>query len=198
MKIYTYPKSRSLRALWTLEEIGAPYEAIKVDLFGVGQDPESPHPRAKVPFLTDGNISIAETAAICVYLCEKYGRTTLYPSDPQEKSSVNAWLSYALTDLESPVWSLLKQLVFTPENQRSAELVNHFRSEASKAVSLVRLNQEHGWVAGSRFTLADIFISHNLLWAKLCGITLHAELESYLDRALTRPAFLRAQQRNNQ
>ena len=32
MKIYTYPKSRSLRVLWALEEMGAEYEPIRVDL----------------------------------------------------------------------------------------------------------------------------------------------------------------------
>lgn len=50
MKIYTYPKSRSLRVLWVLEEIGVTYEAIKVDLFNRGSNVKSPHPLGKVPF----------------------------------------------------------------------------------------------------------------------------------------------------
>ncbi|MGB9098282.1 glutathione S-transferase family protein [Erwinia sp.] len=197
MKVYTYPKSRSLRVLWALEEIGATYEPISVDILSQDPSKKSPHPYGKVPFFTDGNVSISETLAICIYLCEQHPGTPLYSADPQEKSLVNSWLSFALTDLEAPVWGLLKQLVFTPENQRSPDLMHYLKREATNVVSQISLHTDHTWIAGDNFTLADIFMSHTLLWAKLCGIEMDKKIEGYLSRAMSRPSFLAAQEKNN-
>ncbi|WP_244175705.1 glutathione binding-like protein [Xenorhabdus vietnamensis] len=63
-------------------------------------------------------------------------------------------------------------------------MVNYFRSEASKAVSQVNLTENYKWIAGENFTLADIFMSHILLWAKLCGIPMDKNIEHYIDRAM--------------
>ncbi|BED96066.1 glutathione S-transferase family protein [Escherichia fergusonii] len=197
MKIYTYPKSRSLRVLWVLEEIGVTYEAIKVDLFNRGSNVKSPHPLGKVPFLIDEEVSISETLAICIYLCEKHQNFTLYPANLGEKASVNSWLSFSLTDLEAPVWGLLKHIIFTPENQRSTTLMNYFREEADKVISQIHFNSAHTWIAGNYFTLADIFLSHTLQWAKVCGLDINAETNSYIVRTMSRPAFVKAQERNN-
>lgn len=198
MKIYTYPKSRSLRALWAMEELGASYESISVDLLSPVPRVKSPHPSGKVPFLNDGNVSVCETLAICIYLCDQYPGTSLYPAKPEEKASVNSWISFALTDLEAPVWSLLKQQFFTPKNQRSPDLISYFKHEADNVVSRIRLSSVHTWIAGDSFTLADIFMSHTLFWGKLCGVEMDKVIESYITRAMSRPAFLRAQERNNQ
>ncbi|EOC0554310.1 glutathione S-transferase family protein [Cronobacter sakazakii] len=198
MIVYTYPKSRSLRVLWTLEELGMPYESIKADILCDAPEVPSPHPRGKVPFLTDGDVSICETLAICTWLCEKQPATALFPADPVRRATINSWISFALTDLESPVWNLLKQMIFVPEAQRSAALTHYFKTEAAKAVAMVDLADNAPWIAGDDFTLADIFMSHTLFWAKLGGITLGETLENYVNRAFSRPAFTQAQKRNNQ
>jgi len=106
-------------------------------------------------------------------------------------------LSFSLTDLEAPVWSLLKQIVFIPENQRSTDLMNSLKDEATKVISRIRFNPSHTWIAGDNFTLADIFLSHSLLWAKLCGLEIDKETDSYIARAMSRPAFVKAQEMNN-
>lgn len=158
---------------------------------------KSPHPDGKVPFLEDGHCAISETLAICIYLCEKNADNALYPTDPVEKAVVNSWLSFTLTDLESPVWNLLKQVLFTPDNQRSANLINYFKQDATQVISRIKFNSADAWIAGNHFTLADIFMAHTLLWAKAGGIELNDELDNYILRAINRPAFLTAQERNN-
>lgn len=197
MKIYTYPKSRSLRVLWALEEMGVNYESIRVDLLNPTSEVRSPHPLGKVPFLTDGDVSISETLAICIYLCEQHKNISIYPATAEEKSSVNSWLSFTLSDLEAPVWSLLKHIVFTPENQRSPDLMNYLSKEADTVISQIRFKPNQTWIAINNFTLADIFLSHTLLWAKLCGLEITEEIDSYILRSTSRPAFLKAQEVNN-
>ncbi|EOD4282756.1 glutathione S-transferase N-terminal domain-containing protein [Klebsiella oxytoca] len=56
MQIYTYPKSRSLRVLWVLEELRISYETIKVDLLEPNPAIKSPHPKGKVPYQIDDNV----------------------------------------------------------------------------------------------------------------------------------------------
>lgn len=197
MKIYTFPKSRSLRVLWTLEELGVSYETIKVDLLENNPSVISPHSQGKVPFMVDGDISIEETLAICLYLCEKYPAGNFYPSGLKEKSSINAWLSFALTDLESPIWHLLKQLLFIPEEKRDLELVNYFRNESEKVIDQIKFDQNSEWITGNHFTLADIFMSHTLLWAKFCGINISPDINDYINRATHRASYLKAEEKNN-
>ncbi len=197
MKVYRFPRSRSLKVLWTLEELGASYDSVKVDLLSANRAVESPHPFGKVPYLIDGDISISETLAICIFLCEKYGGDTLYPSDPAEKSRVNSWISFAITDLESSVWGLLKQLLFTTEEIRREDVVNYFREEVYKVVSQLEIDDRTRWIASENFSLADIFMSQTLQWAKFCGIELNEQIDAYLKRTTDRVSYLRAEQLND-
>lgn len=198
MKIYTFPKSRSLRVLWTLEELGVTYETIKVDLFCQEPEIKSPHSRGKVPFMIDGDIAIEETLAICHYVCKKYPKETFYPSDLKQQSRINSYVSFSLTDLESPIWNLLKQYVFISEGKRSLELVNYFKNESINAMKLFSFDEGKEWVTGDNFTLADIYLTHTLLWARLCGIHVSPAINDYIDRATRRTSYINASERNNQ
>ena len=74
--LYSFPNSRSLRAAWTLEELGLEYQCHHVALDkGEGQSTEhlARHPDGKVPVLEDGELMLFESAPICRYLAEQYG-----------------------------------------------------------------------------------------------------------------------------
>ncbi|HJY39908.1 MAG TPA: glutathione S-transferase N-terminal domain-containing protein, partial [Steroidobacteraceae bacterium] len=63
--------TRSIRARWTLQELGVDFEAISVNLFaGEAQRPEflQLNPAAKIPVLVDGDFVLTESAAIVLYL----------------------------------------------------------------------------------------------------------------------------------
>ncbi|WP_348771586.1 glutathione S-transferase family protein, partial [Providencia rettgeri] len=197
MKIYTFPRSRSLRVLWTLEELGVDYETVRVDMFSDKPKVKSPHSRGKVPLMVDGDVSIEETFAICHYLCNKHPKETFYPSDIKEQSVIYSYISFALTDLESPIWNLLKQLVFIPEEKRSLSLVDYFKIESENVTRQFKLDKDNEWVAGDNFTLADIFLSHTLLWARLCHVNLSPTINDYIDRAISRRSYIQAQEKNN-
>lgn len=197
MKVYTFPKSRSLRVLWTLEELKLDYETCPVDLFSPQPAVSSPHPLRKVPVLEDKGQLIFETAAICQYLCEKQDAGTFYPRQPLAKAKVNEWLSFCLTDLESPVWALLKHKFLLPETLRSPAVVETAFADSGKALAAVRLEPQQTWIAGEHFTLADIFLSHTLMWAQLGGLSLSETLKNYVARCQQRSAYATASERNN-
>lgn len=197
MNVYTFPKSRSLRVLWTLEELKLDYTTSPVALFSTEPAASSPHPLHKVPVLEDEGSLIFETAAICQYLGEKKGDGKLYPTDALQKAKVNEWLSFSLTDLESPVWYLLKHKFLLPEALRSPAVIETTFRDASKALDAIRFSAEQEWIAGEHFTLADIFFSHTLMWAQLCALPVNDKLTRYVARCQRREAFSKALERNN-
>jgi len=82
IKLYWSPRSRSFSALWLMEETGQPYEQVLTDIStGAQKTPEflAINPMAKVPALKDGEATLAEAAAICAYVAERYPDARLAP-----------------------------------------------------------------------------------------------------------------------
>jgi glutathione S-transferase len=82
MQLYWSPRSRSFTALWLMEETGQPYERVLTDIStGAQRDPEylAINPMGKVPALRDGEATLAEAAAICAYVAERYPEAKLAP-----------------------------------------------------------------------------------------------------------------------
>ena len=89
LKLYWAPRTRSFTTLWLMEESGLPYERVLVDIStGAQKAPDylAINPMGKVPALTDGDVAIAESAAICAYVAERCpdARLAPPPGDPGE------------------------------------------------------------------------------------------------------------------
>ena len=73
--LYGYPNTRSTRAAWALEEVGAVYDHVKIDVSkGEGRSPAflRINPGGKVPALADGDLLLTESAAIVTYVGDLY------------------------------------------------------------------------------------------------------------------------------
>ena len=83
MKLYWSPKSRSFSALWLMEETGQPYERVLTDISKGAQktaEYRAINPMGKVPAIQDGDTTLAESAAICAYVAERYPQANLAPA----------------------------------------------------------------------------------------------------------------------
>ena len=99
MRLYWSPRTRSLRALWMLEETGVAYERVLVDIGKGGQDDPAfrrINPMGKVPAFEDGTAQLAESAAICAYIAERVPEAGLAPAvgDPLRGRYFH-WLFFA-------------------------------------------------------------------------------------------------------
>jgi glutathione S-transferase len=82
MKLYFNPQSRAVIARWMLDECGVDYQIVLVDLLkGEHKTPEflGINPAGKLPALVDGDARIFESAAICLYLGDKFPEANLAP-----------------------------------------------------------------------------------------------------------------------
>nr|WP_298414032.1 glutathione S-transferase family protein [uncultured Halomonas sp.] len=200
--LYSYPNSRSLRAAWTLEELGLDYACQYVDLVsGEGQGAEylAHHPDGKVPALKDGEMTLFESAAICRYLAERYGQDSLMPRDLVKRAKLDQWLFFIASELEQPLWTQAKHKFALPQERRVPAVIPTAAWEFQRALAaLQREFDGQGWLVGDEFTIGDIMLGHTLSWAKGAKQTLPAALQAYLQRCNARPARESAQQREQQ
>jgi glutathione S-transferase len=190
MKLYEFAFTRSIRVRWTLQELGVDFEAISVNLFvGEASRPEflKLNPAAKLPVLIDGDLVLTESAAIVLYLAEKYRR--FLPTDVRGRAEVNRWLLFTVTELEQPLWRIAKNRNLYPEEQRLAADIplasQDFRRMAEVAEKHM---QGRRFVVGDDVTVADFVLAYTLDWANEVKLLDRSpQLVAYMERMYARP-----------
>ena len=105
MRLFWCPKTRAARAVWMLEELGQPYERVLVDIRddSAARDPgfAAASPMGKVPALQDGDVRLAESAAICLYTADRYAAGRLAPAvDHADRGRFLYWTFYTPAVIE--------------------------------------------------------------------------------------------------
>ena len=99
LTVYHLNESRSVRILWLLEEIGAPYQIVRFERDGTRRAPAelaAVHPLGKAPVIRDGDLVLAESGAIVEYLVERHGGGRLAPRpDTAACGRYLQWLHFA-------------------------------------------------------------------------------------------------------
>jgi len=202
MKLYGYRNGRTLRAAWALEEVGAAYEYIEVDLKrGEGRKPWflAINPAGKVPVLIDGDRVITESAAICLHLAEKFPESRLLPPvGSPERTECFKWISFILTELETPLWTIAKHRFALPNERRVPAVIDTATWEFGIPVRILEAGlNRRAFLVGDSLTVADILAGHTLSWAKSTRFELSSGLERYLAPILARDATRRARERTS-
>ena len=191
MKLYGFAPTRSLRALWGLKELGLEFEFIPVNLqAGENRRPEflALNPAGKVPVLVDGDLVLTESAAIVLYLAEKYPEKMLMPTRLEQRAQVYRWVMFAMTELEQPLWRMAKHTFLYPEHKRLPLDIDLAREDfTAMAAVLERHMQGRRYIVGDHVTVADCVTAYLMDWANehhlLDGLP---NLKAYLQRMYQR------------
>ncbi|HHN8581109.1 glutathione S-transferase family protein [Providencia rettgeri] len=191
MKIYTYPKSRSIRVTWTAELLELEYKCIFFDVMNKNEN--NPSITMKVPALVDGDLVLFESSAICTYLSEKYGSNLLSPININEKAVVNQWLAFIISELESPLWTILKHSIFLPESKKVVDIIPIAKEDYLSSIEVLScaLN-ENVYIANNKFSIADIFLFQTTQWALNLGFKIPQNVITHHDNLKSSPAYLKA------
>lgn len=198
MKLYYAAKTRATRPRWMLEEIGAPYEIVRLSLSkGEHKTPEylKIHPHGAVPALVDGDVTIFESAAIIAYLADKYPEKHLAPpAGSPARGPYYQWLIYSMATEEPPVFKFFLNTILLPEDKRSPALVQEARDQwAAVGKVLDDAVASTPYILGDHFSAADIMISSISNWAGALKLNdPFPALKAYGARCAGRPAFQRA------
>jgi glutathione S-transferase len=193
IKLYEFGPTRSIRARWTLQELGVDFEPIRVNLIaGEHQRPEflKINPAGKIPVLVDGDLVLTESVAIVLYLAEKYSDRGLLPTDLGQRAQVNRWLLFAATELEQPLWRISRHTALYPEEQRlPGDVMIASREFKEMAAVLEKHIKGKEFVVGDRATVADFVLAYTLDWGnedKLLGEC--PQLLAYMKRIYAHPS----------
>lgn len=191
------PGSRLTRVTWMLEELGQPYQIVLAKQHT--EEMRRYNPSGKMPALVDGDIVVTDSAAICAYLADAHPDKRMGPETPAERAHLNAWLFFAQSELEAPLWNKLKHRLMLPEGERvdvgpwtSAEFAREIRALEARLGA-------HQYAMGDRFTAADVILGHCGQWARGAKFEIDSAIvNAYFDRVLSRPALARARAREQQ
>ena len=192
MRLYEFGPTRALRARWTLQELDVEFEAVSVNMLaGEHLSPEflRLNPAAKLPVLVDGDQVLTESAAIVLYLAEKYPEGRLLPTSITERAQAYRWLLFTVTELEQPLWRIAKNKNLYPQEQRLAADIplasEDFRRMADVAEKHM---QGRTFVAGDDVTVADFVLAYTLDWANEVKLLDRSpQLVAYMERMYARP-----------
>lgn len=187
---YTHPQSRGRIVRWALEEVGAPYEVRVVD-YGTtmkGEDYLGINPMGKVPAIVHGGKVVTECAAICAYLAEAFPEANLAPT-AEERADYYRWLFFAAGPVEQAVTNNYAKFSPSEEQGRMFGYGSYDRAVdvLEQAVSA------HPYIAGDRFTAADIYVGSAVGWGTMFGtLPKRAAFLDYFGRLSSREAYQRA------
>lgn len=198
MKLYFVPQTRSTRPRWVLEELGVPYELVRLDPSkGDNKRPEylAVHPLGHVPALDDGGLHMVESAAICQYLADKYPERQLAPAvGTPERGAYYQWMMFTMTTVEPPLVSIAEHRRFLPEAERIPEVAERAERRFAEVAGVVQSHLAgREYVVGTHFTAADVVLASALAWGGSMGLLGGFDgLQAYVKRMTARPAAQKA------
>ena len=196
--LYHCANARSFRALWALEEVGQPYE-LKLLPFPPrfhAREYLEINPLGTIPYLIDGETRMTESAAICQYLADRYAGAPLAVAreEPAYGAYLNA-LHMGEATLTFPQTLVLRYGTLEPPEKRLPQVAADYKRWTlvrMKALGAMLAGAEY--VAGDRFTVADISVAYATMLARILGMKddVPPFLSDHYARVYARPAFLRA------
>ncbi|MBJ9902902.1 glutathione S-transferase family protein [Acinetobacter bereziniae] len=199
-------QSRSLRIIWALEELGLEYQIKhykRLPTLAAPPELKAVHPLGKSPVLTDGDLTIAESAVILDYLQTTYdSKNQFKPQKPQDLMQYNYWMHYAEGSLMP---YLVMTLVMTNMPKHVPFLIRPIAKKISEGVRGGFINprlkehsafledyfSQHDYAAGE-FSFADIQMSFPVIAMQQRTQNKMPQIAAYAERIQQRPAYQRA------
>jgi glutathione S-transferase len=193
LRLYTAPQTRGSRPQWVLEELGIPYEVVRIDQATKGEKRvyRELHPLSRVPALEHGNVVLFESAALCLYIADLDSEHRLLPAaGTAERAHVIKWLFFLMTEVEVPLDLFALHVADLPEHERVPAIAPWARQRFDAAAAVV--DQQLGrsaFLAGDRMSVADIVLACMMSWATRRELLdWYRHIREHKRRMLDRPA----------
>ena len=184
-------RTRAIRVLWMLEELGQPYAHVPAA-------PRSPEARAanpsgKVPALLVDGEAVTDSVAIVTYLADRHAACT-HPAGTLARARQDAVTQFCVDEVEGALWTAAKHSFVHPEGLRVPEVKAACKAEFDAAMArLAAMVEGREFVAGDMFTVPDLLLGHCAGWAQAAKFDLpDGAAGEYLARMRARPALARA------
>ena len=195
LKIYGQPRSRAFRVIWLAKEAGIPYEHIPVSITADKPECKEPwyvelNPNARVPTIDDDGFVMWESAAINLYLAEKY-KCAMFPTTPHGRGRMLQWAFFIANDVEPPMITMFQHRSLFPPEKRVAAM-----GDAAEAQLVGKLRVLEGHLAknkffgGDKWDMADFMVAsvtYTLASIKY-DLSKYPAFDAWLKASIERPA----------
>lgn len=189
-----HPQTRAANVVWMLEEVGVDYALRFVDIrTGAQKAPEilALNPMGKLPILVDGEAVVTESAAIALYLGDRYGYGTLAPRvDEPARGAYLRWSFYAPSVIE--VGSLAQAAKWDYRPGQAG-----WGTHEAMLATIEHAIGSGPFLLGERFTMSDVVFGGTVRWMLNFGmLEKRPAFVDYVARLDARPAWKRAVEKN--
>ena len=194
LKLYGSARSRGLRTLWMLGELGLQYE--HKDYLPRSAETKTPEFRAlnangRVPVIDDDGFVLSESMAINMYLAKKHGK--LYPSDPKNEALTWQWSLWETDRLDRQIVNYCRHTNDLPAAERKPEIAKAAWEECAPAFDVLEAAlSKSQWLAGPEFSVADLNVAAALYRGLSVDLSKWPKLQAWLTRCWERPAAKKA------
>jgi len=194
IKLYYAPRTRSVRIVWLLEELGLPYTLERVEFQPPARDffvQKTPH--GKLPTIEDGDVVMSESGAIVEYILERYGNGRLAPPFGSAlRARYLQWLHFAESTAFPPLGIVVWLTLYRPDAADHPALIADARARTAAGFEQIeRELRDKQYLLGDLFSAADIMMGFTLIAGRMLGVIddRYPAITAYLERLQARPAL---------
>lgn len=192
--LHHHPFSRASNVVWMLEEVGVPYELRFCDLMkGAHKQPDVTglNPMGKLPTLVDGDTVVTESAAIALYLADRYAYGKLCPRvDDPARAAYYRWSLFAPSVVEPGSLAKVSNWDYKPSQAGWGDYDTMLTTMEAAVAS-------KDYLLGDIFTMADVIFGGTLRYMMMFKmVESRPAFASYVARLEARPAMQRADAKN--
>ena len=200
MQLHYHPSTASMVPHLVLEELGIPFELVLVDRAANAHKSAAYlklNPNGLIPVWVDGDLTLYETAAICLHLSDMHPGAALAPAlGTPERAHFYKWLMWLTNTMQATL-----QVYFYPERwaaspEAVAQVESHAQARIGTMLDQLEAELAKGagpWFLGASFSLLDPYLLALCRWTR--GFDRPArslpQLGRYLEQMLARPATQR-------
>lgn len=192
-KVIGATRSRTIRVLWALEEMGLPYT--HVPAAPRSEEALSHNFLGKVPALVDGEDILTDSMAIVTYLADKHGKLTA-PAGTIARARQDALTFWLIDEFDAILWAAAKHSFVLPEDLRVPPVKDALKAEFTASAKVLTDRIDGQFLMGDQLTIPDILACHCLNWAVGAKFPrIDDKLFNYAKALRERPAFQAASAR---
>jgi glutathione S-transferase len=195
LRIYGSAKSRTLRVLWMVGELGLEYD--QKDYLPRSPETRTPeyrklNPNGRVPTIDDEGFILSESMAINFYLAKKH-KSPLYLSDPKNEALALQWSLWETDRLDRQLVAYVRHWKELPEAERKPEVAEAMWKECAESFDVLETAlAKSEWLAGPAFSVGDLNVASALYRALFVDLGKWPKLHAWLNRCWDRPAAKKA------
>lgn len=195
LRIYGSAKSRTLRVLWMVGELGLSYD--QKDWLPRAPETRTPEYRelnanGRVPTIDDDGFVLSESMAINYYLAKKH-KSSLFPSDLKNEALALQWSLWETDRLDRQIVNYCRHTKDLPEAERKPEVAKAAWEECAAAFDVLETAlTKNEWLAGPAFSVGDLNVASALFRAFTVDISKWPHVQTWLNRCWERPAAKKA------